>query len=153
MQDTLKTTTMLSQREQNLIADALRVAHLSELPKKADKKSLWIEGVAKITLADGSTAYGIVKRHPDLVQSCIYVNGNTSAIAKVEEVYPYVTLDSKYVKKFGKNEGEQARIAYLNSMHLPWASTSHYFENMTLEELNKEVVKAAVYMQQRDMGK
>lgn len=142
---------MISQREQQLISDALQKAHLAELPKKADKKSVWIEGVAKITLADGSTAYGIVKRNPDLTTRVCYVNGNTSAIAKVEEVYPYITLDSKYIKKFGKNDGEQARIAYLNSLHLPWASTSHYFENMTLEELNKEVVKAALYQQQKDM--
>jgi hypothetical protein len=36
---------------------------------------------------------------------------------------------------------------------LPWAFVSDYFDNMTLDELNKEVVKAAVYMQQRDMSK
>lgn len=144
---------MLSQREQNLIADALRMAHLTELPKKADKKSVWIEGIAKITLADGSTAYGIVKRNTDLTHRVAYVNGNTAAISKVEEVYPYITLNSDYIKKFGKNDGEQARINYLKSLHLPWAFAADYFDNMTLDELNKEVVKAAVYMQQRDMSK
>lgn len=140
---------MISQREQNLIADALRVAHLTELPKKADKKSVWIEGVAKITLADGSTAYGIVKRNPDLTHRVAYVNGNTAAIAKVEEVFPYVTLNSEYIKKFGKNDGEEARIKYLRSLNLP--CTHPDLSEMTLEELNKEVVKAAVYQQQRDM--
>lgn len=140
---------MLSQREQNLIADALRMAHLTELPKKADKKTVWIEGVAKITLADGSTAYGIVKRNPDLTHRVVYVNGNTAAIAKVEEVYPYINLNSDYIKKFGKNEGEEARIKYLRSLNLP--CTSPDICEMTLEELNKEVVKAAVYQQQSDM--
>ena len=142
---------MLSQREQQLIADALRVAHLTELPKKADKKSVWIEGVAKITLSDGSTAYGIVKRNPDLTHRVVYVNGNTAAISNVEEVYPYITLNSGYIKKFGKNEGEEARIKYLRSLNLPCISID--LSEMTLEELNKEVVKAAVYMQQRDMSK
>lgn len=142
---------MISQREQNLIADALRVAHLTALPKKADKKSVWIEGVAKITLADGSTAYGIVKRNPDLTTRVCYVNGNTAAISNVEEVYPYITLNSEYIKKFGKNEGEEARIKYLKSLRLPWAFAADYFDNMTLDELNKEVVKAAVYQQQKDM--
>lgn len=142
---------MISQREQQLIADALRVAHLTELPKKADKKSVWIEGVAKITLSDGSTAYGIVKRNPDLTHRVAYVNGNTASIVKVEEVYPYINLNSDYIKKFGKNDGEQARIAYLKSLHLPWAFDADYFDNMTLDELNKEVVKAALYQQQRDM--
>ena len=144
---------MISQREQNLIADALRMAHLTELPKKTDKKSVWIEGVAKITLADGSTAYGIVKRNPDLTHRVAYVNGNTAAISNVEEVYPYVTLNSDYIKKFGKNDKEEARINYLKSLHLPWAFTADYFDNMALDELNKEVVKAALYMQQRDMEK
>ena len=142
---------MISQREQNLIADALRMAHLTELPKKADKKTVWIEGVAKITLSDGSTAYGIVKRNPDLTTRVCYVNGNTAAISNVEEVYPYITLNSEYIKKFGKNEGEEARIKYLRSLNLP--CTSPDICEMTLEELNKEVVKAAVYMQQRDMSK
>jgi hypothetical protein len=142
---------MLSQREQQLIADALRVAHLTELPKKADKKSVWIEGVAKITLADGSTAYGIVKRNPDLTTRVVYVNGNTAAIANVEEVYPYVTLQPEFIHKFGKNEGEEARIKYLRSLNLP--CTHPDLSEMTLEELNREVVKAAVYMQQRDMSK
>lgn len=142
---------MLSQREQNLISDVLRMAHLTELPKKADKKSVWIEGVAKITLADGSTAYGIVKRNPDLTHRVAYVNGNTAAIVKVEEVYPYITLNSDYIKKFGKNEGEEARINYLKSLHLPWAFAENYFDNLTLDELNKEVVKAALYQQQKDM--
>ena len=127
------------------------MAHLTELPKKAGMKSVWIDGVAKITLADGSTAYGIVKRNPDLTQRVAYVNGNTAAIAKVEEVYPYITLNSDYIKKFGKNDGEQARINYLKSLRLPWAFASDYFDNMTLEELNKEVVKAALYQQQKDM--
>lgn len=144
---------MLSQREQQLISDALKMAHLTELPKKADKKSVWIEGIAKILLSDGSTAYGIVKRNNDLTHRVVYVNGNTASIVKVEEVYPYITLNSDYIKKFGKNDGEEARINYLKSLHLPWAFSADHFDNMTLEELNKEVVKAALYMQQRDMSK
>ena len=141
---------MISQREQNLIADALRMAHLTELPKKADKKTVWIEGVAKITLADGSTAYGIVKRNPDLTHRVCYVNGNIATIVEIEEVYPYVTLNKEYVKKFGKNEGEEARIKYLRSLNLP--CTSPDICEMTLDELNKEVVKAAMYQQMKDMS-
>lgn len=142
---------MLSQREQQLIADALKMAHLTELPKKADKKSVWIEGMAKITLADGSTAYGIVKRNSDLTHRVVYVNGNTAAIVKVEEVYPYITLNNDYIKKFGKNDGEEARIKYLRSLNLP--CTHLDLSEMTLKELNKEVVKAAVYQQMREMDR
>lgn len=140
---------MLSQREQQLISDVLRMAHLTELPKKADKKSVWIEAIAKIRLGDGSVGYGIVKRNPDLTHRVCYVNGNIAAISNVEEEYPYITLNSEYIKKFGKNEGEEARIKYLRSLNLP--CTSPDICEMTLDELNKEVVKAAVYMQQKDM--
>ena len=50
-----------------------------------------------------------------------------------------------------KNDKEEARITYLKSLHMPWAFAADYFDNMTLEELNKEVVKAALYQQQKDM--
>lgn len=140
---------MISQREQQLISDVLRKAHLTELPKKANNKSVWIEGIAKIRLANNSIAYGIVKRNFDLTNRFVYVNGDISAINKIEEVYPYITLNGEYIKKFGKNEGEEARIKYLRSLNLP--CTSPDICEMTLEELNKEVVKAALYQQQKDM--
>ena len=142
---------MISQREQQLISDALKMAHLTELPKKANNKSVWIEGIAKITLSDGSTAYGIVKRNSDLTHRVVYVNGNTASIVKVEEVYPYITLNSDYINKFGKNDGVEARIKYLRSLNLP--CTHPDLSEMTLEELNKEVVKAALFQQQKDMEK
>lgn len=138
-------------REQQLVADALQKAHLTELPKKADNKSVWIEGVAKIRLDNKSVGYGIVKRNPDLSYRVTYINGDTYAINSIEEVYPYVTLQKEYIKKFGKNEGEEARIKYLRSLNL--SCTSPDICEMTLDELNKEVVKAAVYMQLKDMEK
>lgn len=142
---------MLSQREQQLISDALRVAHLTELPKPANKKNVWIEGIAKIKLSDGSIGYGIVKRNPDLTHRVAYVNGNIATISEIEEIYPYITLNSDYIKKFGKNDREEARIKYLRSLNLP--CTHPDLSEMTLEELNKEVVKAALYQQQMDMSK
>ena len=141
----------MTTREQNLIADALQKAFLTQLPQPADQKTVWIEGIAKIRLADGSVGYGIVKRNPDLTHRVCYINGSISAIVEVEEVYPYITLNKDYIKKFGKNEGEEARIKYLRSLNLPCISVD--LSEMTLDELNKEVVKAAVYMQQRDMSK
>ena len=143
----------MDKREQQLINDALQKAYLTELPKPADSKNVWIEGIAKIRLSDGSIGYGIVKRNEDLTTRVSYINGHIATIVEVEEVYPYITLNKDYIKKFGKNDSEQARINYLKSLHLPWAFAADYFDNMTLDELNKEVVKAAMYMQQQDMSK
>lgn len=144
---------MLSQREQQLINDALAKAFLTKLPEPADQKTVWIEGIAKIRLADGSVGYGIVKRNTDLTHRVCYINGNISAISEVEEFYPYITLNKDYIKKFGKKDGEKERIEYLKSLKLPYANIGGYFDDMTLDELNREVVKAAVYQQMKDMDR
>ena len=143
---------MISQREQNLIADALNFAHLAELPKAANNKTIWIEGIAKIRLGDNSIAYGVVRRNLDLTPRVLYVNGNTSIIVEVEEVYPYLTLDAALVKKFTATQKEKARIDYLKSLELPYLESVD-LEAMSMEELNKEVVKAAVYQQLKNMEK
>lgn len=133
--------------EQKLISDVLNMAHLTTMPKKADaNKAVWIEAIAKIRLADNSIGYGIVKRNPDLTHRVAYINGSTAAIFNIEEVFPYIILDKDHIKKFGPNAGEKARIAYLQSLNLPYA-TEGCFDNMSIDDLNKEVVKAAVYQQ------
>ena len=137
----------MDSHEQKLISDALNFAHLTTLPKKTDpNKTLWIEAIAKIRLANNSVAYGVVKRNADLSYRVTYVNGATASIVDVEEVYPYVVLDKQYIKKFPKDSDESDRIAYLQSLNLPYA-VGGYFDGMDIEELNKEVVKAAVYQQ------
>ena len=137
--------------EQKLISDALNFAHLTTLPKNADpQKSLWLDAVAKIRLANNSVAYGVVKRNADLSYRVTYVNGATAAIVEVEEVYPYVVLDKQYIKKFPKGSDESDRIAYLKSLNLPYV-VEGYFDSMDIEELNKEVVKAALYQQLKAM--
>jgi hypothetical protein len=136
---------MVSSYEQNLIADALRVAQITKLPAKTTADDLtWIEGVAKIRLSDASIGYGIVRRNPNLSVSYKYINGNTAAIANIEEVYPYESIDKRRIKKFGKDDDAEARVAYLKSLNLPYEIN---FENATISDLNKEVVKAALFMQ------
>lgn len=141
------------QREQNLIADVLQKAHLTELPKKSNNKSVWIEAIAKIRLGNASIAYGIIKKNPDMSYRVTYLNGDVSPIVEIEEVYPYITINKDYIKKFGKKEDEKERIEYLKSLKLPYANAVGYFDNMTIDELNKEVVKAAMWRQMQDMSK
>lgn len=136
---------MLSEYEKKLLADALSTAHLTKLPAKMDPKEvIWIEGVAKIKLVDGSYGFGIVKRNPDLSYTVTYINGATSPILYVEEVYPYVKIDTSNIKKFSDKEDRDGRINYLQSLHLPYEID---FENATVADLNKEIVKAAVFQQ------
>ena len=142
---------MASLTEQNLISDALKKAFLTELPKPAGNKSVWIEAIAKIRLGDNSIGYGIVRRNLDFTHRVCYINGNIAPIVQTEEVYPYIMLNKDYIKKFGPKEKETARINYLKSLHLPYEIQN--LEKMTMEELNKEVVRAAMWQQMQDMSK
>lgn len=139
--------------EQELIYDVLNQAHLAEMPQKADNKTIWIEAVAKIRLANNSFGYGIVKRHDlDTEPVVTYINGDIYAIIGIEEVYPFVVLQKEYIKKFTAKEKENARINYLKSLHLPYLEGVS-LEDMTMDELNKEVVRAAFHLQLKDMNK
>lgn len=133
--------------EQNLISDVLEFAQLTSLPKRVDpKKSLWIEAIAKFRLANNSIGYGVVKRNIDLTYRVLYINGSTAAIVDIEEAYPYIMLEKQYIKKFTEKAGEKERVAYLESLNLPYVAEG-YFDGMSIDDLNKEVVKAAVYQQ------
>lgn len=137
--------------EQNLISDVLNFAHLTSLPKRVDpKKSLWIEAVAKFRRANNSVGYGVVKRKLDLTYRVLYINGATASIVEIEEVYPYIMLEKQYIKKFTEKAGEKERIAYLESLNLPYVAEG-YFDGMSIDDLNKEVVKAAVYQQLKSL--
>lgn len=137
--------------EQKLISDALNFAHLTSLPKRVDpQKSLWIEAIAKFRLANNSVGYGVVKRNLDLSYRVLYINGSTASIVDIEEVYPYIMLEKQYIKKFTEKAGEKERIAYLESLNLPYVAEG-FFDGMTIDDLNKEVVKAAVFQQLKAM--
>jgi hypothetical protein len=143
----------MDNREQNLISDALAFAHLTKLPKKGDpEKGLWIEAIAKFRLANNSVGYGVVKRNLDLSYRVLYINGSTASIVDIEEAYPYIMLEKQYIKKFTEKAGEKERIAYLESLNLPYVADG-YFDGMSIDELNKEVVKAAVYQQLKALEK
>jgi hypothetical protein len=59
-------------------------------------------------------------------------------------VYPYVKIDKANIKKFADKNDRESRIKYLLSLHLPYQID---FENASVADLNKEIVKAAVFQQ------
>lgn len=132
--------------EEKLKSDVLRHAQLAKMPPRAGegKKMLWLEAVAKIKKADGNIGYGIVKRNTDLSYRVTYINGSTSTIVDLLEIYPYVSLDKKNIKKFAEKDDMASRIKYLRSLDLPYVID---FETATIDDLNREIVKAAVFQQ------
>ena len=138
---------MLSNYEKKLLADAMNVAHIAKLPKAEEPGNLtWIEALAKIKLQNGSYGFGIVRRNPDsfLSSTFKYINGDTSAIMCIEEVYPYENIDARRIKKFADKEDVEGRIAYLKSLELPYEID---FDDTSIAHLNEEIVKAALYQQ------
>lgn len=137
---------MKQRNDESLRVDVLQVAHLSKFPAKMSKKTaLWVEAIAKIRKKDGTYGYGILKHNEKLESYPMYINGTVAAIDTVEEIYPYLVLDKGYIQTFDNDE-VQPRIEYLKSLNLPYAKDGE-FDNMDAEQLNEQVVKAAMYQQ------
>lgn len=133
--------------EQEKLKEAMDEAGITTLPKGISPDiPIWIKGVAKIQLCDGSIAYGIVKREKNMDLSVVSIKGNTSSVRLIEEVYPIVTINKQKIKKFPESEKDNLniRINYLKSLDLPYPID---YENASLKDLNKEVVRAALYFQ------
>lgn len=136
------------QYEQNLISRILEEAGLSSLPDAVSAESFtWIEGIAKIELQNGEIAYGIIKRLPNINDYVVTrIIGSTIAMKQLIEVYPYVKLDGRYVRKFKDDEDRESRIAYLSSPEMPY-QIGFDLETATIEDLNREIVKVALFKQ------
>lgn len=135
--------------EERLIADAVQHAHLTKLPKPLRDGVVWLEAIAKIKLGNGGYGYGIVKRNYDLSYVIKYINGGTYPAMEIVEVYPYLFLDGRIVKKFKEDDTEEQRIAYLRSLEYDWIDYDS-LQDKTIDELNKLVVMAAVYRQLKE---
>lgn len=137
----------MTSRDKKLIDDVLSVAHLVQMPKKLSKeKTIWIEAIVKMRLANNTYGYGIAKRNADLSYRITYVNGDTYPYTEMSEIYPYVSLQKEFIHKFDKDATEKDRVEYLRSLNIPYISKLN-LEEMSIDDLNKEVVKAAVYQQ------
>lgn len=134
---------MITLHEKKLINDVLSRAELKKMPK-ANNASVWIWAIAKFRLQDGSFGYGIIHRNLSLGYEIKYINGNTSAIGSIIDVYPYETVDTRTIKRFKDDEDRGARVDYLKSENLPYLDIEK-LEGMSIEDLNKEVVRVAVY--------
>ena len=130
----------------NLLVDVLQKVRLTALPKPVEKNNiLWIDAVVKARLQNNSIAYGICERNADLEEKIVYINGDTSAIAFIEEYYPIHFIAKEYIKTFRKDDDRESRIKYLNSQPKPHEGID--YNSLSIEELNKEIIKNAFYQQ------
>lgn len=140
----------MNTNEEKLKQDVLQMAHLQEFPAKATKTTVWIEAIGQFLLANGSTAYGIVKRTADLEgYHVMYINGSISAIKELKAVYPYLNLNKEYIQKFKKGD-TAGKVKYLQGVKCP-ATEGKELESLEEAELDKILVQVAVYKQLNNM--
>lgn len=126
--------------EESLI-DALSYCDLRDLPEIEDGENVWIRAIAKIVKSDGIEYYAYVEKDDNLNNRIIKDFGSMSSIVKVVAYYPFSYLKADFMPEF-KTKKKEERIAYLTRY-----KTNKDYSNMTLRELNDEVLKGAIAMQ------
>ncbi len=97
---------MKNQKEETLI-QALNYAHLHELPDKWDNKSLWIKAIGLVTRRNGGVqSYVILRREAD-GRICTIKDFSLDAIRSIDEVYPYIYIDSQFLPKFTTQQRDE----------------------------------------------
>lgn len=129
--------------------ECLEFCKLSQLPEKADGKSVWITAIAKTKKNDGNYYYAYLERGRDGKPKIMRDFGAIAAIIEHAEYYPILYLDSSYLKKFKKDEEGTARlVAYLKS-----EGVKMDFEGVDRKDLDKENIKIAIQKQLTDAKK
>lgn len=123
--------------------DCLGYCKLSQLPEKADGKSVWITAMGKIKKSDGNFYYAYLERGRDGKPKVMRDFGAIASIIEYVEYYPILYLDSSYLKKFKKDkEGTEMLVAYLKS-----EGVLINFEEADRKALDKENIKIAIQKQ------
>ena len=118
--------------------DALSYADLRDLPKEWDKKDVYILAIGLVSKTDGSFNYVALRKDENGKDSIVKDFGNIAAIRKIEKVYPYRFLESSFMPFF-KTKNKEERIQWLTTY-----GKNKDYSNMTLKELDKEILNAAM---------
>lgn len=129
---------------------ALEYCFITSLPKKEDGKNLWIRAIAEAEKRDGTHCYVYVEKSFETLENVIKADfGSVAQIVKIIEYYPFSYLDGSYIPEFkNKKKGElskkrdiEDRVLYLKNY------AKKECDGMTLKELDKEILKFAIYKQ------
>ena len=132
---------MVVSKKDSLIS-ALSYFLLRELPEKDNGENVWIKALALVKKKDGTESYVYVVKDAETLENVIAKDfGTSSAIFEIVEYYPFSFLKSSYVPTF-KNQKKEDRIKYLTRYN----KNKNYSE-MTLKELDKEIVRVGVEKQ------
>ena len=124
--------------KEKTLVDALSYCDLRELPKEWDKETVYIRAIALVSKTDGSYNYAVVKKGDGGKDNVEKDFGNISAIRAIEKVYPFRFLATNFVPTF-KTKSKDERLNWLGKF-----GDEKDYSSMTLKELDKEVLSAAM---------
>ena len=131
------------------LSEILGELGLDKLPnqetKETKKEHIWVKALALVTKKNGSKSYVLLKRDERLKEFIIKDYGCVSAIFNINKIYPFEFLQPQFIQGFSTDNLQQ-RIDYLKMLNLPYMETLT-FDNMNLDELNKEIVCAGIFLQ------
>lgn len=131
-------------KNESLIA-ALSYFLLKDLPEKDNGENIWIKALALVKKCDGSESYVyVVKDYKTLENNISKDFGTSCQIAEVIEYHPFSYLKSGYVPTFKRTKKED-RIKYLQLYN-----NKKDYSEMTLKELDKEVIRVGIEKQLND---
>ena len=125
-------------REEKNLLDALSWCGLKKLPEKDNGEDIWLEALAKVSKADGSSCYVYIKKNGELKDVIAKDFGDVSMIVKIDEVYPFNFLKASFMPTFKANNKNE-RIHYLQKIY-----KGKDFSGMTVKQLDTEILKVAI---------
>ena len=121
---------------------ALSYCSLRELPEVDSGEDVWIKALALATKTDGRDYFIAIEKDPNTLANRVKKDfGDTGAIVKYKEVYPYLYLSSEYMPRF-QDKTKDARIKYLSN-----AMPSTDWSKCSLKELNDAILGLAIQSQ------
>lgn len=124
--------------------DALTWASLRDLPPKAEGDRVYIFALALVSKKDGSSGYVAIKKDRKFKDAIIKDFGSQSPIISIDEIYPYLYLDKRYVPKFNwDKKGTREEV-------IEWIERNTFennVESLTDDELKDLVYKASMERQ------
>lgn len=120
------------------LIDALAYCDLRALPKEDSKEYVWIKALALVSKIDGTKGYVLAVKNEQGAPRIVKDFGTLAAIKSIDKFYPFALLDEKFMPVFN-SRGKEERVEWLKLM-----DRKLDFDNMTVKELNKEIVNTAV---------
>ena len=133
-------------KEESLI-NCLSYLGLKNLPNEWDKENVWLLAVGLISKRDGTSNYVALKKDENGNPKIVKDFGNIATLVRIEEVYPYMYLDERYIPMF-KTKTKDERIEWLQKM-----GDKEDLSELKVSELNKRVLNMAMQIALRALNK